>query len=136
MLPDVLAVASDPGPMARLHAAMALGALDDSEADAALADLVAREAHPCSGTAALTGLAGRELDFSGAGWTWAWKTARWSRSSRNACWRRPRLTRVAALFALFEATPEDQAWRRDALLDAFARIRYPQPSNWPKSPPR
>ena len=31
------------------------------------------------------------------------------------------------MFGLFEATPDDRAWQRDALLSAFAHARFPQP---------
>lgn len=134
MLPDVLAVASDPGPKARLHAAMALGALDEPEAEAALADLVAREAHPLFRTAALTGLAGRELDFLRRWLDLGVEDGGFVSLIAQCVLEEAAPERVAALFALFEATPEDQAWRRDALLDAFARIRYPQPFELAEEP--
>jgi mono/diheme cytochrome c family protein len=120
-------MANDESPAVRLQLALTLSAFPDPDAEGALAALVAREAHPLFRTAALTGLKGRELEFLER-WFDAGKEDVTLVSLLAQCvLEEARPDRVAAVVALVQATPDDQPWRRDALVDAFARIRYPKP---------
>ncbi len=111
----------------RLQLALSLGAFSQSQASDLLAALLAREAHPLFRTAALTGLAGRELEFLKS-----WP----SRDSNDRALitllaqcvlEEAKAPRVAELFTLFASAPSDRSWQRKALLDAFASVRYTQP---------
>lgn len=127
MLPSLLVHVKDESQAVRLQLALTLSTFPMDEAEGALAALVVTEGHPLFRTAALTGLKVRELEF----------LQRWLNTNTEdftlismlaQCVLEEALAdRVAQVVALLEATPEAQPWRRDALVDAFARIRYPEP---------
>lgn len=134
MYPALASHASDPSERARLQRALSLGTFDTPEAAARLADILATESHPLFLSAVVSGLQGRELEFLQA-WT--------ERGIQNptvvsllaqCVLEEANPPRVAALFALFENTPEDRPWQRDAFLQAFARIRYAQPFSLAEEP--
>lgn len=63
ILPAVLKLSADPDPSVRLQLALTLGPLGMPETDAALTELLTKDATPLLCDATLTGLRGRELDF-------------------------------------------------------------------------
>jgi mono/diheme cytochrome c family protein len=111
---------TDASQQVRLQLALTLGAFSDPQAPALLAGLLAREDHPLFRTAVLTGLAGRELEFLNAS---RGKDRTLTSLLAQCVLEEAKAPRVAELFALFARAPGD----RDALLEAFASIRYPQP---------
>lgn len=118
----------------RLQVALTLSTFSEPQAQAALADLVANEAHPLFRTAAITGLAGRELEFL-KHWTERGVEDESLVSLLAQCvLEEASAPRVEALFSLFANTPADRNWQRNALLDAFARIRFPQPYSLAEEP--
>ncbi len=111
----------------RLQLALTLGAFREPQALALLAELLAREDHPLFRTAVLTGLAGRELEFLKA-WPQRNQQDRMLVSLLAQCVvEEAKVPRVTELFARFASLPGDRAWQRDALLEAFARVRYAKP---------
>ncbi len=104
----------DPSPRVRLQLALSM---HDPQA---LATLLAREKHPLFRTAAVSGLAGQELEFLLA--TQGRDGALTSLLAQCVL-EEAKPPRVAELFVLFDRSPAD----RDPLLAAFARVRYDQP---------
>ncbi len=134
LLPDLLEHSTDSSAGVRLQLALSLGAFDAPEARTTLADLVAGESSPLFMTAVASGLQGHELEFLQE-WT--------ARKVDNPTFlsllaqcvlEEAEPARVAALFDLYEGTPADGMAQRDALLHAFAQIRYPQPFTLEKEP--
>lgn len=125
---------NDESPSVRLQLALTLSTFSEPQALASLAELVANEAHPLFRTAAITGLDGRELEFL-EDWTQRGKEDESLVSLLAQCvLEEASPPRVAELFTLFENTPADRDWQRNAMLDAFARIRYPQPFSLAEEP--
>ncbi len=140
---------ADPSKSVRLQLALTLGAFRDSQVPELLAQLLARDDHGLFRTAALTGLAGGELEFLraifGAERAAADEGAvengfrRLAASGTDEHHRRlavllaqcvleeAQAARVGALFDLFAQTPVDRVWQRAALLEAFAGARYRAP---------
>lgn len=104
----------DPSPRVRLQLALSL------HEPQPLAALLAREKHPLFRTAALSGLAGRELEFLLANHG---KDGALTSLLAQCVIEEAKPPRVAELFALFERSPVD----REPLLAAFASARYAQP---------
>lgn len=111
----------DPSQRVRLQLALSL------HDPRALATLLAREKHLLFRTAALTGLADRELEFLGANHG---KDTTLTSLLAQCVLEEAKPERVAALFALFERSPDD----RDPLFAAFASARYAQPLALPVEP--
>ena len=111
---------ADPSQTVRLQLALSLGTFADPQASALLAELLAHDDHPLFRTAALTGLAGRELEFLNIS---PRKDPALTAQLAQCVLEEAKAPRVAELFARFERAPAD----REALLDAFASIRPVQP---------
>jgi putative membrane-bound dehydrogenase-like protein len=134
MLSALLALAGDESQSVRLQLALSLSTFPDPDAEATLATLIEREAHPLFRTAALTGLSGRELEFLHA-WIGRGTSDESFVSLLAQCvLEEGSPSRVAEVVALLANTPEDRPWQRAALLDAFARIRYPEPFELKEEP--
>lgn len=137
---------ADPSQSVRLQLALTLGAFRDPKVADLLAQLLARDEHPLFRTAALTGLAGGEWEFLRAmvgvrhpDEATAENGFRLLASSASDDHRRrlaallaqcvleeAQAARVNGLFDLFAQTPANRGWLRDALLEAFAGVRYGQ----------
>ena len=128
---------ADPSQIVRLQLALTLGAFADPQAPALLAAILAHEDHGLFRTAVQTGLAGRELDFltDWLGKHSGDKTSAALTSQLAQCvLEEAQPERVNALFDLFARTPADRDWQRNALLGAFASVRYSQPLALKKEP--
>lgn len=128
-LADLAKRTADASQPVRLQLALTLGAFNDPQAPALLAELLARETHPLFRTAVLTGLAGRELDF-----LTAWLRAHESEASSalpsllaQCVLEEAQAARITALLDTFAQVPPKNAGLRNALLEAFASTRPPQP---------
>jgi len=134
MLAALLDAVEDESQTVRLQLALSLSTFPDPQAEAALVALLDRQEHPLFRGAALTGLAGRELEFLRR-----WLDHGTADSSLVSLLAQCVLEeasppRVADLFALFAGLPDDREWQRGALLDAFAKIRYPHPFELAEEP--
>jgi len=134
MLPSLVKRLNDPSEQVRLQLALSLGTFNDSDADNVLGDLLVKEEDPLFKGAAVSGLMGRELEFLKS-WSARDKIDPTFISLLTQCvLEEAKPTRVAALFDLFESIPSDCTWQRDAMLHAFAKIRYPEAFNLSKEP--
>jgi mono/diheme cytochrome c family protein/glucose/arabinose dehydrogenase len=122
--------AADPSPVVRLQLALTLGVFADPKAPALLAEILGREEHALFRAAALTGLGGRELDFL-TNWLGDHADSKISPALTTllaqCILEETQPARVNALFDIFSRTPADREWQRNALLTAFAGVRYAQP---------
>jgi mono/diheme cytochrome c family protein len=126
ILPVLAERVADESQRVRLQLALTLCTFPEAQTQTLLAELLAREDHPMFRSAALTGLAGSELEFLNS-WSDRDQKDHALVSLLTQCVleeAKPR--RVAELFALFANTPTDRVWWRDAMLEAFASIRYAQ----------
>ncbi len=137
----------DPAQSVRLQLALTLGAFRDAKLPGLFGKLLARDEHALFRTAAVTGLAGRELEFLSALLqddqdipADSEKEIRHLASSASeehlrklaallarCALEEAQAARVNALFDLLSKTSDNRAWRREGLLEAFASVRFDHP---------
>ena len=144
----------DPSQAVRLQLALTLGVTRDPQVPGLLAQLLARDDDPLFRTAAVSGLAGRELEFlrelfaalpgntsnpqDGFELLAASESTAHCRQLTALLARcvleEMRAPRVGALFELFAHAQSDVAWKREGLIEAFTTVRYSMPLPLAKEP--
>ncbi len=122
--------ATDPSEAVRLQLALTLGAFRDPQASALLDTLLTRDTHPLFRTAAVTGLAGRELEFLSA-WLHSHADSETTPALAALLARcvieEAHPARIASLIHLLADFPASRTASRNALLGALADARPPKP---------